>query len=159
MEVHRVTPAAYISLARDIIVLALVGFLVYLLISFGENRVEKKDLKALEQRIVDNAATQKRWRDEDTHANTQRDASLAQLHADVNAHSKPVIVRVPAPQAPGLPSTAGEATSAHPECGGAGSGSGGPWRQIDIRPDLTALKLKYGAALIDCKAVLDKWPQ
>jgi len=154
-----VTPAAYISLARDIIVLALVGFLVYLLISFGENRVEKKDLKALEQRIVDNAATQKRWRDEDTNANTLRDASLAALHTAVAAHSKPVIVRIPAPQAPGLPAHPGEASGTPAECGGAGSGSGGPWRQIDIRPDLTALKLKYGAALIDCQAVLDKWPQ
>jgi len=153
------TPGMWLTAIKDILVLVAVGVLGWLLVSYGQNRVEKKDMKALEQRIVDNAATQKRWRDEDTHANTQRDASLAQLHADVNAHSKPLIVRVPAPQTPGLPTAASEASGAHSECGGTGNGSGGPWRQIDIRPDLTALKLKYGAALIDCQAALDKWPQ
>lgn len=153
------SPATYISLARDIIVIAVIGFLAYLLVSFGENRVEKKDFQALEQRIKDNAATEARWRKEDTDANDKRDKALAALHADVSAPHAPIIVRVPVAQTPGLPAHPGEAGNAHPECAGTGSGHGGAGTEVDRRPDVEAFKLKYGTALIDCQAVLDHWPQ
>ncbi len=153
------TPGMWLTAIKDILVLVAIGILGWLLVSYGQNRVEKKDMKALEQRLIDNAATQTRWREEDTHANTKRDQSLAALHTAVSAPHPPVIVRIPAPQAPGLPATAGEASGAHSECGGTAGGRGGASVEVNIRPDLDALKLKYGTALIDCQAVLDKWPQ
>ena len=151
--------ALWLGAIKSILELVAVGVLGFLVMSYGESRVDKRDLQQLTDRITENGKTLTRWREEESHANTQRDAALAALHAAVAAHHDPIIVRVPVGEARPMPGNPGEARGEHSQCLGTGGGLGSPWAQVDIRPDLDALELKYGQALIDCKAVLDKWPQ
>jgi hypothetical protein len=151
-----VTPSAYIALARDLIIVVALGLLIWLLMSFGADRVKVADIKAVQKQITDNAKTEADWRKKQTDANAQRDIDLAQVAAGIAAQHAPVIVRsgparacpvsVPAAQAGGPPAAAG----------GADEGSG---IDRDIRPQLNAFEFKAETAIADCRAALDGWPK
>ena|SRR2546421_775329 len=152
------TPGLWLTAIKDILVLVAVGFLVYLLVSYGGNRVEKKDLAQLTEQIKANADLVIQWHKEDSDANAKRDQSLAQLHADVATPRAPVIVRIPVSQAGAMPAAPSAAAGENPHGSGTPSGCGSASQEVNIRPDLDALEMKYGEALIKCRSILDKWP-
>lgn len=150
------TPSAYIALARDIIIVVALGLLIWLLVSFGSDRVKVADMKALQKQLTTNAKTETDWRKAQTDANAQRDTDLAKVVAAIGSQHAPVIVRSgPARTCP-LPVSTTQASSPPAAAGGTDVGSG---VDRDIRPQLNAFELKAETAIADCRAALDGWPK
>lgn len=153
------TPAAIIALVRDGIILLALGLLIWLLITFGSDRVKVADMKAVQKQIAQNAQIEAGWRKEQINANAKRDADLSKVAAGITAQRAPVyVMRNPARACP-VSVAAGEASRPPPGTGGADQGSGDDRQSIDLRPQLNAFELKYETLVADCRAALDQWPQ
>jgi hypothetical protein len=152
-----VTPGAYIALARDLIILLALGLLIWLLMSFGADRVKVADMQAVQKQITHNAQIEAGWRKEQTDANAQRDVDLTHVAAAIALQHAPVIVRNTARACPVSVNT-GQASRPPPATGGADARSGGDSQSVDIRPQLNRFELKAETAIADCRAALDSWP-
>lgn len=147
------TPAAILSLVKDLLIIVAVGLAAYFLVSYGKDIVKVSDIKAVQKQIVDNAATTERWQKEQSDADVKRAAALAKVGAAIAGQRAPVFVRGP-PRPDPVPAAA---TKAGDQPGGAGGADQG--RGIDHRPAVNQFELKYETALIECYAALDKWPR
>jgi hypothetical protein len=150
-----VTPGAIIAVIRDLIILIALGLLIWLLVSFGSDRVKVADMKALQKQITSNATTEAIWRKEQTDANTQRDTDLAKVAVGIALQRTPVIVRSGPARACPVSVAAAKASSSPAAAGGVDAGLGG---DRDIRPQLNAFELKAETAIADCRAALEGWP-
>lgn len=152
------TPAAYIALARDIVILIALGLLIWLLIVFGRDMVKVSDMKAVQKQITQNAITEAQWRQEQANANTQRDAQLAQVGAAIANQHAPVLVCRPSHPSP-VPSHPAEAPSSPPAAGGTDAATRSDPESIDVRPAINAYELGVEKVVADCRAALAGWPQ
>ena len=152
-------PAAYIALARDLIVLVALGLLIWLLISFGSDRVKVADMKALQKQITSNAKTEADWRKEQTDASAKRDTDLAKVAAGIANQHTPVIVRTGPARACPVPIPAAQTGGSPATAGGTDEGRGGSGESVDIRPALNAFELKYETVIADCRQLWDAWPK
>jgi hypothetical protein len=148
-----VTPAAIISLVKDIVIVAAIGFLVFIFVTYGKDVVKVADMKAVQKQLTENSATIARWQKESTDADANHVSVLAQITASIDKQRAPVFVRGPTcPNAVPAPAPkAGDSTSA-PRVVDTGRG-------IDYRPVINQFELKYETALTDCYTALDKWPK
>jgi hypothetical protein len=153
------TPSAIIALARDAIILVALGLLIWLLITFGQDRVKVADMTAVQKQIIQNAQIEAGWRKEQTDANNKRDADLAQVAAGIAAQRAPVYVVRNAPRACPVPVNTGQASRPPPAAGGIDPGSGNDRQPVDIRPEINRFELRVESALADCRAALDGWPK
>ena len=152
------TPSAYIALARDLVILIALGLLIWLLVAFGRDMIKVKDMKAVQKQLAQNAITEAQWRQEQTNANTQRDAQLAQVGAAIaNQHAPVLVCRSPNPSP--VPSTPAAAAGSASAAGGTDSGTRGDSEPVDVRGAINAFELKYETALADCRAAIASWPQ
>jgi hypothetical protein len=152
------TVGEWITLIKDFIVLVAVGLFAVMLIQFGEDRVKRQDVVALQKQITQNASIESQWHQESLNATSTGQKAVNDLTAAL-AKQPPVIVRV-RPQGGPVPAAAGAAggcTAANP--GTAAAGSGSAVQSVDLRPVLNAFELKYGTALADCRVLYDAWPQ
>jgi predicted metalloprotease len=154
-----VTPTAIIALLRDIVIVGAIGFIVYVLITYGKDVVKIADMKAVQEQITKNAETTAQWQKEATDANTKRDADLAAVAATISSHRDPVYIVRDRPTSAGTVSAnTGQASGQASGAGGTDAGVRSDRQRVDIRPEINAYELKYETALVDCYAGLDKWP-
>lgn len=146
------TPPAIYTLVKDLIILAALGFVIFKLIDYGEDRVKKQDLAAVSKQIDANAAQVTAWTRQRESADAQAKSDMADISARIGAQRAPIIVRVPA-GASTVPGIAATSVCPTPEGGGSDNGSG-----VDIRASINAFELKYEGALTQCRAVLAAWP-
>jgi len=150
------TPGQIIALIKDVVIVAAIGLVIYVLVNYGKDIVKVQDMAAVQKQIAANTATEARWREERDHADQNRDAQLAQVAGAIDKQRAPVYLMRPAAAAPNpgaLPGNAGQAGNPACPTGGSDQGLG-----VDSRPAINALELKYSTALIECYAALDKWP-
>jgi hypothetical protein len=153
------TPSQILAIARDVVILAALGFVVWWIWRSGEDRIKVQDITAVQEQLKANAKQLADWKKESADADAQRATDLQGVR-DLIAHGKPLVVRL-APAAPGPGAVPGAATGASggAACpGSADAGSGSGTRTVDLRPAIAALETRYETALADCRAVLAKWP-
>ncbi len=153
------TPGAIIALIKDGLIILAIGAAIWLFVTYGKDIVKVADMKAVQKQITANAATEANWRKEQIDANTQRDATLAQVAAGIANQHAPVIVRNGPARVCPMPVAATQAGSPPAATGGTDEGRGSNSESIDIRPALNAFELKYETVIADCRAALDGWPQ
>jgi hypothetical protein len=143
-----VTPAAIYTAVKDLLILGVLAWVVWFLVSSGEDRVKVQNLEALQKQIVANAATEAKWqKDKDAHdAQLQNDIDSAR--AAIAARSAPIIVRVN--PGSGVPAASAKAGSSNPQSGGSVEGAG-----VDIRPRVNAFELKLEQTIADCHKLED----
>jgi hypothetical protein len=146
------TPAMIWTIVRDAAVLAALGFVIWRLVDYGEDRVKSQDLKAVQAQIAQNSKQVASWQAQAEAANAKESQDLASVDAHIAANHAPIIVRVPTRAGP-VPGAPACPAGADPNGGGADPGSG-----VDIRPALAAFETKYEKALADCRQVVDSWP-
>jgi hypothetical protein len=148
------TPGAIIALVKDVVIVAALGFVIYMLINYGKDQVKVSDMKAVETQLKTNAVTEAEWRKEQVDANTKHDTNLATVASTIANQRAPVFLRsgppsqCPVPNNPTKTSDQGTTT---------GSTDNRPGK--DLRPDINAFELKYESAFLDCQTVLDQWPK
>lgn len=147
------TPAAYIALARDIVILIALGLLIWLLVAFGRDMIKVKDMKAVQAQIAQNSQQVAQWAQEARDAQTQRTQDMAQVSAAIAAQHAPIVLRGPSSACP-VPRDSAEAPSQSAAPGSADTGSG-----VDLRPAISGFELKYETALADCRQALASWPR
>lgn len=156
------TPTQILALVRDLVVLVALGFIVYVLIKFGEDRVTAKDMKAVQTQLTNNASTQARWQTEASHAIAQLHTENADTARAIGQQHAPIIVRIPA-SGSSLPA-APAAAAGQPACPGGPAAGPGENPQpagvdVDIRAQVNAFELRYEEALANCRSVLAQWPR
>ena len=147
----------FLSLARDFAIVGALGFIVWKLVDFGEDRIKAQDLKAVQAQIAANAKIQSQWQAKSEAADAQRTQDLADLAARIDANHQPVIVRI-APHPSPVPIAAACPVSPVAASGAADHGSGVDSGPADVRPLINAFELKYETALAGCRAALAQWP-
>jgi hypothetical protein len=152
-------PAAYIALARDLIILVALGLLIWLLVSYGKDVVKVADMKAVQKQLAENTQIETAWRQEQTDANTKRDADLAKVSAGIAGQHAPVYVVRNTARACPVPEHSPQAGGAPTSAGGIDAGSGGSSETEDVRPKINQFELKFETAMADCRAILDQWPR
>lgn len=154
------TPAAIISLVRDVIILVAVGLLIYFLISYGKDIVKVSDLKDLQKQLTRNAAIEAQWRKDQTDAIDANNRTLDKVNTAIDSQRAPVLLcrKPPAPQQ--LPAHPGPTSSGPAAPGGADAGPGDDRVTVlDIRPQLNFFEHKYEKALSQCRTLLATWPK
>ena len=144
------TPGQYLALARDLLVLCALGFLIWL----GWHLKDAQDTKALARQIEANAKTTAQWQKESSDAGIKRDQEIASVRDLIAAQRQPIIVQVPPRPVPsptaapgGTPAAAGRPDEG-PRCG-----------TCDVRGAINVVEDRYETALADCRAVLASWPK
>lgn len=155
------TPGEIVALIKDLVILAAVAVLAWLLITFGKDLVKVSDMKAFQKQLAASQALETQWRSNQDNANLKRDQALAQVNASIAAQHAPVLLcrQPPTPHAlPAVPAqTAGSGASPGGPDAGPGGDPGAP-DPVDVRPAINAFEIKYEKPLADCQAVLDGWP-
>lgn len=149
------TIAQWITVARDVFVVAALGWILFYIHRAEQNAVKVADMQAVQKQLSDNVAQEAKWEQQRENAEAQQTVDMQAVATAVAQQHSPVIVRVPAgpspvPRDPGSPA-GGTA--------GAGSTQPGPGASIDVRPALNAFELKYEAYLAECRSILKEWPQ
>lgn len=154
------TPTAIYTAVRDALIAAALGFILWYVHHADGNAAKVADLEGVEKQLTANAAQVAAWQKESIDANAQRASELAQVRSDIAAHSAPVYVMRNVPPGPGaLPGAAAAARCPAPQGGGADAGPRGDLVPVDVRPELERFELKYEAALANCRAILNQWPE
>jgi len=150
------TPAAYLAVARDVVIVIALAAVLYLVYRSGEDRVRSKDLQGLQDQMKRQGDVLAGWHEESTHANAKLAEDVDKINAAARAPHQPVwLCDGKAPSKPTvLSKTPGETRNSDP---GGGGTVGGPRR--DIQPQLTAFKQKYETILAGCRAEDASWPQ
>lgn len=131
----------YLALAKDVCIVAAVGFLVFFVYHSGANSVRVHDIEAVQKQIAANAAIEARHHDEINDAFAEANSQFGNIAHSIDAQRKPVIVRIP-PSSRAVP---GEpATSVDPDPSGGG---------LDVRLGINAFERKYESALSQCRAL------
>lgn len=146
------TPAQILAIIKDVAIIAGLIFVVLWIRNDGKNVVKIQDLQAVQKQLAANAAQEAAWATQRQQAEVQHAQDIQAVSAAVNAHSAPIIVRVPANPSP-LPGTSPTATGANPGRGGSDDGP-----RIDLRPAVSAFERKYETAFADCRSALSQWP-
>jgi Tfp pilus assembly protein PilE len=151
-----VTPSAYIALARDIVVLAGISILLWLVYRGGENSVKASDLKSLQAQIAEQAKITDRYHDEATQANDQLQKDMLAISAaPVVSHDW---VRNTSCPEPVLPATAGQTSGQPAAAGGVQSGRGAD-AITDRRDSIVAeFKARWETEFAKCRALDTQWP-
>ena len=153
------SPAAIYTAVRDLLILAVIGFIAFRVYTDGKNAAKVADMAAVQKQLAANAAQSAAWQKESSDANLKRQSELAQVSSAIGAQRAPVLV-CPGPSSPGpLPShpTGAGGEPAAPRSADAGPRAGAA--AIDIRPAINAFELKYERAFADCRSVLNQWPK
>lgn len=151
------TPAQYLAVGRDIVILAAIGLLLWWVYRGGQNAVRAADLKALQAEIQHQADILSKWRGESNDAQ----ATLSREVAAINAVPTVVHDWVQQPACPKpavLPATAPKAGNSPPAAGGVQPGPGEAARADRRDFAVAELKRKYETAFAECRAVLTQWP-
>jgi hypothetical protein len=152
-----VTFGAIIAVIRDVVIVAAIGIVIYLLIHYGEDVVKVTDMAAVQRQITANIQTEAQWRQEQTDADSKRDTEIQQISAAIGAQRAPVYTVQPS-----AAKARSCAVSSNPITAGgqpAVGGSADSGRGEDLRPAINAFELKYETALADCRSVLSQWPK
>lgn len=75
------TPADIYKAIRDVVVLAVIGFIAWRIYTDGQNAVTAKQVSQLQKQIEQQSLTAQQWHTEATDANTTLTASLARINA------------------------------------------------------------------------------
>jgi hypothetical protein len=149
------TFSAYLSLARDLLIVSALGYILWVVHSQAENSVKVADMQAVEKQVLANAQTLSRWSQEAHDAEVKRETDMAGVTALIGAQHAPIRLCIPPKASPGTvsgnPASTPSGTAAS---GGTDAGSG-----EDIRPAINAYELKYESALASCRSVLSQWPK
>src|SRR5882762_10140019 len=145
------TPGQIIALIKDVLIVVAVALVFYFVVQYGKDIVKVQDMHAVQKQLANNADTEARWRQEQTDADTKRDAALAQVATTIGQQRAPVYVvpRGPASQC-AVPGNPGQASGQPSAAGGSDPGRGSDRQPVDLRPQVNALELKYETALADC---------
>lgn len=146
------TPTAVISLIKDIVIVIAIGFVVYVLVTYGKDLVKISDMKELQKQLKDNAALVEKWQKDASNADATHAAALATINSTIAGQQRPVFVRQQSCPVP-VSANSVQAGGQQNPSGGADQGRG-----IDYRPTINRFEQKYETALADCYAALDKWP-
>lgn len=151
------TPAQYLAVGRDIVILAAIGIILWLVYRGGQDHVKAADLKALQTQIEQQAKTLQTWRKESTDANDQLSKDVAAINA------APVVVHDwvrndSCPKPTVLPATPAPAGRSAPSAGGPEPGPGDAARADRRDFAVQEFKRKYETAFAECRAVLTQWP-
>lgn len=153
------TLTAIIALIKDLVIVAAIGLLVYVLVTYGKDIVKVADLQGLQKQITQNSKTEADWRKEQTDANTKRDVDLSKVTFAIDSQRAPVYIVRGGSSSPGpVPANHAQAGGQAAGAGGADAGRGGDSQPVDVRPQINAFELKYETAIADCRAALDSWP-
>jgi len=154
------TFTAALALAKDLAILAALGFILWYVTHAEHNADQLKDIKANLVQVQQNQTTMTRWQQEQTDARTKADQALDTLTTRVGALNHPLIVRVPGNAPATVPRGASAPGSgAAPNTCATQPGSAGAVRQVDIGPMLADIERRYGTALINCQRLIDSWPK
>lgn len=156
------TPGAIIALIKDLVILAAIAVLAWLLITFGKDLVKVSDMKAFQKQLATSQALETQWRSNQDHANLKRDQALAQVNASIAAQRAPVLLCRQPPARQQLPAVPAATPGSAAGNGGVDTRPGedrSAVTSVDIRPALNAFELKYEKPLADCRAMLESWPQ
>lgn len=144
-----------ISLARDVFIVAALGFVIWWIHSSGEDHVKLKDMAAVQKQLAANAVVEKQNAEDAATAQVIHDQELEDIAHRIASQRAPVFM------CPRSPDTS--LVSGHPaptqngheptQSGTADAGSG-----IDIRAAVNAFESKYEQALSDCRQVISSWP-
>jgi hypothetical protein len=151
------SPLAIYTAVKDLIIFAVLAWILYQVYSFGADRVKLADMAALQKQMTANAAQVAAWQKESTDANAKRTAELAQIQAGVDAHRDPIYVMRDTPSSGTVPTAATGAGCPAPAGGSAHAGPGSD--PVDIRPQVALFEQRYEHALADCRSVLNSWPR
>ena len=161
------TPAQILAIVKDVVIVLAVGFLLWFVYHTGQNSVKTEDIKALQQRIEDNARTETQWRNDKTAADKQLASDVAAINSAAQLPKPPVWV-CNSNNRGSVPAVAGKADSSNSRVGtierGSGSGADATIEAVstdepyDARPAIEEVKKKYETVLAECRSVLDQWP-
>lgn len=145
------TFGSWLAVARDVLILAALGFLLWFVTHAEHNADELKNIKATL------AQTQK-WQEGQTSAATTASNSLKGLNDRLDALDQrgPVIVRIPVPAAS---ASAKSPVGTTPYAGPSACPAGSDVRSVDIRPVLERPERAIATAMIGCQQLLDAWPK
>lgn len=154
------TLTAIFALIKDLVIVAAIGLLVYVLVTYGKDIVKVADLQGLQKQLTQNSKTEADWRKELTDANTKRDVDLSKVTFAIDSQRAPVYIVRGGSANPGqVPGHSPEADRKAAGAGGADAGRGGDSQPVvDVRPQVNAFELKYETVVADCRAALDSWP-
>ena len=153
------TPAAIYAAVRDVLILAVIGFIAFKVYELGADQVKVADMKAVQKQLSSNAAQAAAWQKESSDANAQRAQDLEDVRAAVAAHgSEPVYIVRNAPSGGAVPAPAAAAGCGRPASGGTDAGPRGDPLAVDVRPAINAFELKYETVLANCRAAIASWP-
>src|SRR5277367_3530703 len=94
------TPAAIISIIKDVAIVAVLGIAIYIFISYGKDIVKVADIKAVEKQLQANAETEATWKKEQNDADAKHSKDLADIAGAIGNQHSPVFVRGPASVCP-----------------------------------------------------------
>lgn len=139
------TPGQYIALARDVLIVAALGFVIWFLYHSGRQAAQVAQMEALEKQVQANAHQEMIWQQEHNDALAELSSELSSINGSIARNHTPVIVQNrPSGGVPGDPA---KAANQPPESGG-----------VDIRSGVNAFESKYETALAECRAALASWP-
>lgn len=147
----------YLKLARDLAIVAGIGFILWFVWHARADKDEITSLKADIATLKQNDEQRTRWQGDITHGLETATLNQKVLMDYLSANHKPIIVRVPASQP--VPTSAGGPAAQPAHAGGVPEGHDEPVQLIDIRPMWNAYVAKWGGALIDGQKCYDSWPQ
>lgn len=148
------TPATYIALARDLIILIALGLLIWLLISFGRDTIKVADMQIVQKQLDANSKTLARWAQEARDAQDQRTRDLDKVSAAIGAQRAPIVV-LRDPSRPSALSAVPAPTPGQPAQTRGTDASAG----INIRGEINRFELRTESAIAECRAGLAEWPQ
>lgn len=153
------TPSLYLAAARDIVILAAIGLLLWWVYRSGQNAVKASDLKGLQSEIQQQAKTLSDWRKEATDANEQLSQDVSAINAAAAIPVQHVWVRdTSCPQPAVLPTPAGKANGEP-----AAAGPVQPGVRTDAEADrrdaiVGDFKQRWETTIAQCRALDAQWP-
>lgn len=153
------TPTQILSLARDVLIIGALAFILWYVHTAESDRVKVHDLAALQKQLALNQVQENTWRSQQNAAAQKRDTDLASVRELIASHSAPILVCPHPTQHPSaVPTPPGQAPGTPASPWGADKGPGGGIEPIDVRPRIKSIEEKYETALAECRAMADSWP-
>lgn len=145
--------SAYIALARDVLIVGALGYILWFIHHADANAAKVADLQGVVTQLKANAVQAQKWEDERQNAEAQRLIDNATVIAAVAQHNDPIrLCNTPRPNA--VPGNTASASSNPPSAGGHDEGPG-----RDLRPKISAFERKYEDYFTACRVVLKEWPR
>lgn len=150
----------WLTVARDIALVAGIALLLLWVYRSGQDRVKASDLKSLQVQIQQQAKTLSTWRQESTDANAQLSKDISAINAAAAVPVQHVWLRDPScPQHAVLPATSPQAREPPAAAGGVQPVGGDVLDGARRDRLVAAFKRRWETELAQCRALDAQWPQ